>query len=63
MSLLVIPEDVWIEEGFAAEWAHQPHSQMHFPNMGKQLPMRLMGPPCSPQPGIDKLIWCPPVEF
>ena len=22
-----MPEDVQIEEGFAAEWAHQPHSQ------------------------------------
>ena len=29
----------------------------------KQLPVRWMGPPCSPQPGIDKLAWHPPVEF
>ena len=29
----------------------------------KQLPMRLMGPPHSPQPGIDTLTWCPLVEF
>ena len=29
-----MPEDIRIEEGFAAEWAHQPHSQVHFPNMG-----------------------------
>ena len=34
MSLLVMSEDVQIEEGFAAEQAHQPHSQMHFPKMG-----------------------------
>ena len=25
----------------------------------KQLPRRLMGPPCSLQPGIDRLAWCP----
>ena len=29
----------------------------------KQLPIRLMGPPCSLQPSIDKLTWHPPVEF
>ena len=34
MSFLVMPEDVWIEKGFAAEQAHQPHSQMHLPDMG-----------------------------
>ena len=34
MSFFVMPDDVWIEEGFAAEWAHQPHSQVHFPDMG-----------------------------
>ena len=26
MSFLVMPEDVWIEKGFTAKWAHQPHS-------------------------------------
>ena len=29
-----MPEDIWIEKGFAVEWAHQPYSQMHLPNMG-----------------------------
>ena len=29
-----MPEDVWIEKGFAAEWEHQPHSQVHLPDMG-----------------------------
>ena len=26
MCFLVMPKDVWVEEGFTAEWAHQPHS-------------------------------------
>ena len=26
MSFFVMPEDIWVEESFAAEWAHQPHS-------------------------------------
>ena len=34
MSFLVMPEDIQIEKGFAAEQAHQPHSQMHLPDMG-----------------------------
>ena len=29
----------------------------------RQLPMRLMGPLCSLQPGTGTLAWCPPVEF
>ena len=28
----------------------------------KWLPVRLMGPLCSPQPSTGKLSWCPPVE-
>ena len=26
MCLLVTPKDIWVEEGFTAEQAHQPHS-------------------------------------
>ena len=33
VSFFVMPEDIWIEKDFAAEWAHQPHSQVHFPDV------------------------------
>ena len=33
MCFFVMPEDVQVEKGFAAEWAHQPHSYVHFPNV------------------------------
>ena len=60
MSFLVMPEDIQVKESFAAEWAHQPHSLGALSRYGhKQLPMRLMGPPHSPQPGIDTPAWQP----
>ena len=34
MRFFVMPEDIWIEKGFTAKWAHQPYSQMHLPHMG-----------------------------
>ena len=63
MCLLVMPKDVRVEEGFTAEWAHQPHC-LGVPSLygHRWLPVRLMGPLCSPQPGTDTLSWCPPVE-
>ena len=48
MSLLVMPEDIQIEEGFAAEWAHQPHSQMHFSNKGATAACEVDGPSLQP---------------
>ena len=34
MGFLVTPKDVWVVERFTTEWAHQPHSKVHFPHMG-----------------------------
>ena len=34
MGFLVMPKDIRIEKRFTAEWAHQPHSKVHFPHMG-----------------------------
>ena len=33
MLFLVMPKDIQVKERFAAKWAHQPHTQMHSPNV------------------------------
>ena len=34
VSFLVVPQDIQVEEGLAIKGAHQPHTQVHFSNMG-----------------------------
>ena len=50
MALFMALEGVWVEKGFAAGGAHQPHSQVHL--VHRWWHVRLMEPLCSPKPGI-----------
>ena len=34
VSFFVMPKGIWVEEGFMAKGAHQPHAQVHSPDVG-----------------------------
>ena len=35
MGFLVMPKEIRVEKRFTVEWAHQPHSKVHFPHMAQ----------------------------